>query len=218
MIKWVKYGIVSIVSLLIITGVVIGIVLTVIFNIHAESQENKKNNTEKTETIKKKSNDSKQTVIENGTISFEKYMSLEKGMSYKKAAQILGVEGQLQSESHGVSIGKSYEFSVDELGTTTVNIGFTDDELVQKSYFSFQFQKTDIELTADQFDQIKSGDSYEALIEIAGGEGILRGTHGFPNTEGYGFTIAYSGQDKYSDATFSFVNNELMSKTQSGLR
>ena len=79
-------------------------------------------------------------------------------------------------------------------------------------------EKQDIDkyITLSEFNQIENGMSYEQVKEIIGSEGTVMSE----TNVGDAHSIIYYwyGKDEISNANFSFTNNELINKTQIGLK
>lgn len=229
MFKWFKFGVAGITGLLIIVGIIIGIAFTVIFNLYVDKQKRLNEEISTVETIEQKDdfkkgeksikeNQKRNKGIEPGILSKENFDLLEKGMSYKEVVKILGSEGKKDSER--ISDGSesiTYKFAEKDRRGIDISASFLNGELSFKSYSYITIEDSETPISAESFDKLKPGMSYEEVSEIIGGEGILVSDYGFSNEGYHSMSYSYTGIRDGSRAQFTFRDDKLDSKSQDRL-
>ena len=228
MFKWVKLGLASVTGIFIIVGIIIGIALTVIFNLYVDLQQNEINPFASTTKSKDKAKSSiidedkrfdekEESLFKKGILSNDKFEKLQKRIDYNTAVKILGGSGTLESEkkSRGVH-SLTFEFKEDSDGIL-ISLVFVNNELEHKNYYNYPRSTPGKIITADLFDQVKTGMTYDELIKVVGGEGLLRSSSGFSDEEYSRQSYEFKGEFNHSSADFTFEEGKLLSKSQYGL-
>jgi len=221
--KWFKYGVASVTGLLILVGIIIGIAITIIFNLYIEKQK-QMNATVSSDTsveseqppIEKESlYEEKDTYVQKGILNFGNYQRLEEGLSYKETVKILGTEGRKESVRANHDIHSvTYKFTERGHKGLDISVSFLNGGLSQKSFYTLVPTKSEVTITAAQFDEVKSGMPYEEIKSILGGEGALIADFGFPDSDYHSQIYKYNGEVIHSEADFTFNQGEMKSKSQ----
>ncbi|AKG03301.1 hypothetical protein AAV35_013630 [Salimicrobium jeotgali] len=78
--------------------------------------------------------------------------------------------------------------------------------------------KNDETISAEEFDQISNGMSYEKVVEIIGSEGSLQSETGEKGTQFHTVIYSWDGESGFgSNAMLTFQNEKLQSKSQAGV-
>lgn len=148
-----------------------------------------------------------------GSVDADSFAAIENGMSYEEVAALMGSEGELASETEaGGSISQLYQWESDGWGIAQVM--FMDDKVVNKTQIGIGGDSA-AAVTADQYEQVKEGMSYEDVVGIMGGEGQL-----ISDTSMAGQSLqiyTWDGEMWGSNCTISFSNGVVDGKSQIGL-
>jgi len=223
MFKWFKYGVASLTGLFILVGIIIGIALTIIFNLYVEKQK-KVNATISSEASVESEQQSienaaiyeeKDTYVLKGILNLENYQKLQEELSYEETVKILGTKGRKESiRENPNSYSVTYMFAERGFKGIEITVSFLNGGLSHKTFFTVVPTKSAVTITAEQFDEVKSGMSYEDIKSILGGEGTLISDFGFPDSNYHSQTYKYNGQAIHSEAEFTFNDGEMKSKSQ----
>lgn len=228
MFKWFKFGLAGITGIFVLVGIIIGIAVTIIFNLYVEKQKQvsvtSPSSPATTEEVEKpfieeeSFDESNNSHVQAGILTKENFDRLQAGMSYKKTVKTLGTEGRKESErinqnTHSIT----YQFAEKGYKGIDISVSFLNGELSHKSFYSGVPGSSEIAITAAQFDEVKTGMTYEEIKKVIGGEGILRSDYGFPDGDYHSQTYTYDGRPSYSEAVFTFSEGELTSKSQNNL-
>lgn len=146
-----------------------------------------------------------------GSLTKEKFDQIKEGMTYEEVVAIIGSEGTVLSESG--TPGDAYHTVIYEFETdgfmSSANMTFQGGKLMNKAQYGLG--SSDIEITLEQFNQLKNGMTTEEVFEILGGEGDI--------TSESGDTVMYSynGTSIGGNASLMFQGGKLMNKSQFGL-
>lgn len=225
MFKWIKFGLAGVVGLFVLVGIIMGIATTIIFNLYVEKQKQmnataSSDAPEETEQIV--SEDEPPDVkndyyVQKGILNKENYDQLQPGMSYKEATEILGAKGRWESERKNLDIHSiTYQFAEKGYRGIDISLSFLNGELSHKTYYFYggSPEKSATIITADEFDEVKPGMSYEEVKNIIGGDGLLIADSGFPDGHYHSRTYKYDGEAADSEAEFKFNDDMIDSKSQ----
>lgn len=223
--KWFKFGLASIIGLLLLIGIIIGIALTVIFNLYVDKQQKQISSSprfaddEYVFTEDKSSQIESDSYVQKGILKKENYDLLTYGMSYKEAVKVIGSKGRLETETKNPGYHSlSYRFEENSSGGIDISLNFLNGKLNSKSFYSGTRDKSEATITADDFDKIKPDMTYEEVVEVVGGPGLLISDYGFPNDEYHLQTYKFDGNSGYSYADFVFEEGKMKSKSQYNLK
>jgi hypothetical protein len=74
-------------------------------------------------------------------------------------------------------------------------------------------------ITKEEFDQIKTGMTYEQVVKIVGSEGVQAAESGDPKSKEYTTIYDFSGSGEIgANASFTFQGGKLITKAQTGLQ
>ena len=223
MFKWFKYGVASVTGILIIVGIIIGIALTIIFNLYIEKQKqmnatisSEDSGESEQQSIEKDSlYEEKDTYVEKGILTLENYQRLQEDMSYEETVKILGTKGRKESvRDNPDTYSVTYKFAERGFKGIDISVSFLNGGLSHKYFYTLVPTKSAVNITAEQFDKVKSGMQYEEVKNILGGEGFLISDSGFPDSDYHSQTYKYNGNAIHSEADFTFNEGELKSKSQ----
>lgn len=162
-----------------------------------------------------KSSDSKKSSssADSTKIDADKFKQIQNGMTYDQVKQIIGSDGTEQSttEVSGITT-KIYEWEADGFGAATVT--FEDDKVVNKAQFGVG-DKSSVQVTMDQYNQVQTGMTYDQVKQIMGGDGELTS-----DTKVAGHTAqlyTWYGKSAGSNATITFTDGAVDAKAQVGL-
>ena len=148
-----------------------------------------------------------------GGVNADSFAAIENGMSYEEVAALMGSEGELASETEaGGSTSQLYQWESDGWGIAQVM--FMDDKVVNKTQIGIGGDSA-AAVTADQYERVKEGMSYEDVVGIMGGEGQL-----ISDTSVAGESLqiyTWDGETWGSNCTISFSNAVVDGKSQIGL-
>ena len=149
---------------------------------------------------------------ESGTIDADKFSQIEAGMTYDEVVALIGSDGEKMTDvAAGDMSGESYRWDSDSWGTAIVT--FVNGEVANKSQAGVDTDAATI--TAEKYDQIEEGMSYDDVIGIIGGEGALLSKS---EIEGMSAEIyAWYGEDGISNASITFSDGKVTAKAQAGL-
>lgn len=157
--------------------------------------------------------DQEETTPKNTGLTEESYSKIENGMTYDEVVAILG-EGEKLSDAQVADITTSmYQWTADDLSVATIT--FQDDVVVNKSQFGVS-EGSDIKVTAEMYNQIQEGMTYDEVVEIFGGEGTL-----VSDTEISGITsqiYQWNGETLGSNCTITFSDGKVFAMSQVGLQ
>ena len=145
-------GLASVTGIFIIVGIIIGIALTVIFNLYVDLQQKEINPFASATTSKDKAKSSiidedrrfdekEESFFKKGILSNDKFEKLQKGIDYNAAVKVLGGSGTLESEkkSRGVH-SLTYRFEEDDSEGIRISLVFVNNELEHKNYYNSPVQ------------------------------------------------------------------------------
>ena len=141
------------------------------------------------------------------TITPEQFEQIENGMTYDEVTDLVGSEGEKQSESNGKV---TYNWRGEDGGT--VSVIFDNGQVTTKSQFGL-LDSTDT-ATMDKYNQVQEGMTYDEVKEIMGSDGELMSSTG-DSSSGTQVYIWYS--EGGGTATVSFSGGVVTMKAQSGL-
>jgi Beta-lactamase inhibitor (BLIP). len=95
-----------------------------------------------------------------GAVTYENYLKIQLGMTYKDVEGILGAGSETNAKSNVVS------YSWGENSGKTINVQISQDKVVSKT--QTMLGKTTSTLTADQFNKIKKGLTLDQVVSILG--------------------------------------------------
>jgi Beta-lactamase inhibitor (BLIP) len=194
---------------------VIGLIVLVIVIAVASGGDDSASPASTTKTNSTKTSEGTESSNNKEGISKEEFEQVKDGMTYEEVVKVVGVEGELLSEtgekgSQFHTIMYSWE-GANGWGANA-NMTFQNEKLVSKAQFGVG-GGSDVEVSLEQFNKIQNGMTYEQVTEILGGEGELSSTAGDAKM------YSYAGKgDIGANAILSFQANKLINKTQMGLK
>lgn len=193
--------------------IIIIIVLAIIIAVTGGGDDSNKdtNSATSSDTKVEKSNDTEQKENTAGVLTEEKFDKITEGMTYEEVVSIVGAEGTVLSETG--TEGDAYHTIIYEFETdgfmSSANMTFQGGKLLNKSQFGLG--SSDIEITLEQFNQLKNGMTTEEVFEILGGEGEIT------SDSGSVVMYSYNGTAIGSNASLMFQDGKLANKSQIGL-
>lgn len=141
------------------------------------------------------------------------FNQIENGMTYDEVIALIGAEGELVSESEidGITTAM-YQWDAGDYGV--VMITFQDDTVVNISQMGVS-EGSDVVVTADMYAQIKEGMTYEEVVEIFGGDGVL-----ISDTELAGSTsqiYQWNGESLGANCMITFSDGTVFAMSQVGI-
>ncbi|WP_316568842.1 DUF3862 domain-containing protein [Neobacillus sp. YIM B06451] len=175
--------------------------------------------TPKKETPKKEQKKTSKPAAKKGVLTKEKFEQIKDGMTYEEVVKIVGAEGKVISETgdkgsqyHTVM----YEFDTDGF-MSNASMMFQGGKLINKAQFGLG-EKSDVEISLEEFNKLQNGMTLEEVVAIVGGEGEILSESGTKGTNLH--TVMYSYQGKGSigaNVSLLFQGNKLQNKSQFGL-
>lgn len=158
---------------------------------------------------------------EEGVLTQEKFDQIKDEMSYEEVVKIIGSEGTLVSETgeKGTDLHTvMYEWTSADTALGNANFMFQGNKLRTKAQAGLgEGANSDVQITAEEFEKIQNGMSYEEVQQIVGGEGELTSETGAAGKQYHMIMITYYGDAIGSNAVLSFTENKLETKSQFGL-
>lgn len=147
-------------------------------------------------------------------ITADKFNQITMGMSYDQVKEIIGEDGKNISEAEsGGSVATMYQWDeADGLGNVLITI--QDGAVISKTQTAI-LENNGVVIDLDKYNQINTGITYDEVKNIVGGDGLL-------STETLLAGISsqiyiWYGEDEISNASVSFQDGTVSSKSQLGL-
>ncbi|MEK3800392.1 DUF3862 domain-containing protein [Peribacillus sp. FSL H8-0477] len=153
-----------------------------------------------------------------GSLTKEKFGKIKEGMSYEEVVNIVGSKGTVISETgeEGTDLHTiMYEFETDGFMSNS-NMMFQGGKLINKAQVGLG-GGSDVEITLDQFNEIKNGMTLEEVVSIVGGEGEIISESGEKGSSAHTVMYSYTGDKLASSVSLMFQGNKLQNKSQFGL-
>lgn len=147
-------------------------------------------------------------------INEEKFNQIKNGMTYDEVKEIIGVDGTNISESELGGIKTvMYQWTV-ENGIGNVTITFQDDKVINKTQIGVS-EGSDVTVTAEMYEKISTGMTYDEVKEIFGGDGALISDSEIAGSSSQMYQ--WDGSSLGANCTISFSDGKVTAKSQIGL-
>lgn len=137
------------------------------------------------------------------------------GMSYKELTDLMGSKGTNISPSQASDIDTAMYQWTDKETNGNITIMIQNDSVITKTQSGIMNPDSSAKITLDAYDKVENGMSYDDVVSLIGGRGILASdsSSGGFSTQMY----IWYGKDGISNAVITFQDDAVFSKTQLGL-
>lgn len=143
--------------------------------------------------------------------TMELYESIELGITYEAAVELIGGEGEVTTES-GDGEFTTTIYKWENSDSSNISLMFQKDGLITK-YQTNLVPRADVELTQEKYEQLEFGSDYASAVAVMGGDGVESsktiGIFGQPERTEYQW-----GEDFEQQITVAFQEGSLVKRSQ----